>query len=216
MNGSRLMNLAGWEALVHGVFAITITLLVLDIRVPPADTTSNAAALVDALLAEGPRYFAYALSALYVGVYWIATHRSLRMLRGVDHRFMVVGLAYLIAIAVIPFVAALLAEYLGADQGRSEIVVVVFTGWQLAVSALAYVSLLAMSRGGLWRLEVQQADVHWWLRLALAAAMIWLVAFIVALLIGVVALAIPVALLPVYFWGGPVGTRGSSEGSLSD
>ena len=212
MNGSRLMTLAGWEALVHGVFAITLTLLVLDIRVPQADATPDAAALVDALLAGWPRYLAYALSALYVGAYWIATHRSLRMARGVDHRILVVGLVYLIAIAVVPFVARLLAEYIGTDPDRSRVVVVVFTGWQLIVSALAYVSLLFTSRARLWRLEVPEADVHSWLRLALAAPVIWLAAFIAALLIGVAALAFPVALLPMYFWGGRVGTPGRSEG----
>src|SRR5512143_3463352 len=118
MSGPRLMDLAGWETFVHGVFAITITLLVLDISVPAVDSTPSGAALVDALLARAPEYVAYLVSFMYVGVYWIATHRSLRMAQGVDHRFLVVGLLYLMSIALIPFVSSLLAEYIGADKGR--------------------------------------------------------------------------------------------------
>jgi uncharacterized membrane protein len=203
MNGSRTMDLAGWEAFVHGVFAITITLLVLDIRVPPANGTLSASALVNALLAEGPRYMAYLLGFMYVGVYWIATFRSLRMARWVDHVFLVIGLVYLMSIAVIPFVSALLAEYLAANDGRSQVVVVVFIGWQLLVSTLAYLSLLYSSRAGLLKPDLDEANVRAWRRFALAGSVSWLAAIIGALVIGATALAFPVILLAIYLWGGP-------------
>jgi uncharacterized membrane protein len=143
------MDLAGWEAFVHGVFAITITLLVLGISVPPVDATPSGAALVEALLARVPEYGAYLLSFMYVGAYWIATHRSLRMVQGVDHGFLVVGLLYLMSIAVLPFVSSLLAQYIGADKGRDQVVVIVFSGWQFVASLLAYLTLLYSSRAGL-------------------------------------------------------------------
>jgi uncharacterized membrane protein len=76
---------------------------------PSIDATPDASALVSALLAEGPRVIAYALSFMYVGACWIATHRSFRMARAVDHWFLVIGLVYLMFIALVPFVAALLA-----------------------------------------------------------------------------------------------------------
>lgn len=203
MNGSRLMDVAGWEAFVHGVFAITITLLVLDIRVPPVDATPTAAALVDALLAEGPRYAAYALSFLYVGAYWIGTHRSLRMAQGVDHRFLVIGLLYLMSIAVVPFVSALLAEYIGADHDRNRVVVVVFIGWQLVVSILAYASLLYSWRAGLLKPSLDEVLVRGWLRFALAGTFIWLAAIVAAVVVGAAALLFPAVLLPMYLRAGP-------------
>ncbi len=211
MSGRRLMDLAGWEAFVHGVFAITITLLVLNISVPPVASTPNGAALLDALLARAPEYAAYLLSFMYVGVYWIATHRSIRMARGVDHRFLVVGLLYLMAIAVVPFVSALLAEYIGTDQGRAQVVVIVFLGWQLVVSALAYASLLYSSRAGLLKPSVDLADVRRWRRLALAASLLWLVAVIAAFFIGAAALMIPLALVPWYLWDLPLGLGNRPE-----
>jgi uncharacterized membrane protein len=92
MRQGSLMDVSGWEAFLHGVFAIAITLLVLDIRVPPVDATPDARALIDALVAGVPHYVAYVLGFLYLGTYWIATHRTLRRMRGVDHWFLVIGL----------------------------------------------------------------------------------------------------------------------------
>ena len=203
MNGGRQLELAGWEAFVHGVFAITITLLVLDIRVPPIETTPTASSLVNALLAEGPGYAAYALSFMYVGVYWIATLRSLRMARAVDQWSLVLGLVYLMSVAVIPFVSALLAEYIGADQDRNRVVVVVFIGWQLVVSILAYASLLYSWRAGLLKPSLDDVAVRGWLRFALAGTFIWIAAVVAAVVVGAAALLLPAVLLPVYLRAGP-------------
>lgn len=207
MNGGRLMDLSGWEALVHGVFAITITLLVLDIRVPPIDSTPTGAALVEALLAGGPRYVAYVLSFMYVGAYWIATHRSLRMARAVDHKFLVIGLMYLGSIALIPFVSKLLAEYIGADQGRGQVVVVFFIAWQVVISFLACISMLYSSRAGLFRPDLDEAEIRRWLRLAAAGCAIWIAATVAAVFVGSAALAFPFVLLVVYLWDRPAVTK---------
>ena len=121
------------------MFSIAITLLVLDIRVPQLDEMGDGKDLVDGLVHEWPR-FAYALGFLYIGTYWIATHRTLRMLRGIDHWFIVFGLLFLMVIATVPFVTSLLAEYIGQGNGRDKVALVVFTGWQLVLSLLANLS----------------------------------------------------------------------------
>ena len=97
--------------------------------------------LIKALKDEWPRYFAYVLGFLYIGTYWIATHRTLRMLRGIDHWFIVFGLLFLMVIATVPFVTSLLAEYIGQGNGRDRVALVVFTGWQLLLSLLANLEL---------------------------------------------------------------------------
>src|SRR5689334_10851869 len=141
MRRSALMDVAGWEAFLHGVFAIAITLLVLDIRVPPVESTPDAKALIEALKDGAPRYVAYILGFLYLGTYWIATHRTLRRLRGVDHWFLVIGLVFLMVVSVLPFGTALLAEYIGQDHGRDQVALVLFTLWQLLLSVIANISL---------------------------------------------------------------------------
>lgn len=207
MSGSGRMDLAGWEAFTHGVFAITITLLVLNIRVPSIDATPDASALVEKLLAEAPRFGAYVLSFMYVGAYWIATHRSFRMARSVDHRFLVIGLVYLMFIALVPFVAALLAEYVGADQGRDRVVLIVFSGWQLIVSVLASVALQYSYRAGLLDPGLDALEVQQWLRLALVGSLAWIVAIVAALLVGLAALAVPAVLLGFFLRESPVSTE---------
>ena len=182
MTGKPLMDVAGWETFLHGVFAIAITLLVLDIRVPSVEETEGGTALIDSLAHLAPRYFAYALGFLYVGSYWIATHRTLRMLRGVDHWFLTLGLIYLMVIAAVPFATGLLAEYLGQDQGRDQVALVFFTSWQLVLAVLANVSLLYAVRGGrLLRPGLDPPAVRIWTRIAATGPLIWLVALLSAL-----------------------------------
>src|SRR4051794_34022930 len=131
MRDDSLMDVGGWEAFLHGVFAIAITLLVLDIHVPPVETTPSADVLIEKLKEGAPHYIALVLGFMYLGTYWIATHRTLRRLRGVDHWFLVIGLVFLLVVSVLPFGTALLAEYIGKDQGRDKVALVLFTLWQL-------------------------------------------------------------------------------------
>ena len=141
MDSKPVMDVAGWEAFVHGVFAIAVTLLVLDIRVPDAASIDSGSALVRALFDEMPRYSAYVLGFFCLGTYWINVHRAIRTLRGIDHGYIVIGLLFLMVIAAVPFVTALLAEYIGAGNGRDQVALVVFTAWQLVLAVLANVSV---------------------------------------------------------------------------
>ena len=64
------------EALSDGVFAIVITLLILDIRVPDVEYNQ----LLSSLIAVLPRIFAYVISFGVIGVYWLAHHQSLQLI----------------------------------------------------------------------------------------------------------------------------------------
>src|SRR3954452_15638233 len=75
-------------AFSDGVFAISITLLVLDLRLPEASGPLSDLALAQALWGLAPRVYAYALSFVVVGMYWIAHHRVLRWVRRFDGGFL--------------------------------------------------------------------------------------------------------------------------------
>jgi TMEM175 potassium channel family protein len=64
------------EALSDGVFAIVITLLILDIRVPDVEYNQ----LLSSLVALLPRILAYVISFGVIGVYWLAHHQSLQLI----------------------------------------------------------------------------------------------------------------------------------------
>ena len=93
------------------VFAIVMTLLILDIRVP--DVPSDAAAQeVPGLVFElWPKIFSYVLSFLVIGTYWIAHHQTFRYVQSYDRRLLWLNLLFLLSISFIPFPTTLLGEY---------------------------------------------------------------------------------------------------------
>src|SRR5215213_9767579 len=95
------------EALSDGVFAIVITLLILDIRVPDVDYSRLAEALVEIL----PRIFAYVISFGVIGVYWLAHHQSLQLVGKLNGLLIWLNLLYLLAVSFMPFPTALLGRY---------------------------------------------------------------------------------------------------------
>src|SRR5437879_4061159 len=72
------------EAFSDGVFAIAITLLILEIKVPRAEG-SKAADLSSSLLSLWPSYFAYALSFITIGIYWARHHYIFKLYDRTDH-----------------------------------------------------------------------------------------------------------------------------------
>jgi uncharacterized membrane protein len=200
VSSRSLSDVGGWEAFLHGVFSIAITLLVLDIRVPGVEAMGTGEDLLNALVAEWPRYFAYALGFLYIGTYWIATHRTLRMLRGIDHWFIVFGLLFLMVIATVPFVTSLLAEYIGQSNGRDRVALVIFTGWQLLLSLLANLTLrYATYKGRLLKPGIDQKALKLWLRLSAVGPVIWVVAIITAAVVSGTITLILIAMIVVLF-----------------
>jgi uncharacterized membrane protein len=105
------------EAFSDGVFAIAITLLVLDLAVPAREELT-AGHLGSALAHRWPSYFAYLVSFLVIGIIWINHHTVFDKVRFVDRPVLFVNLALLLVVSVIPFPTHLLAEYLtaGADS----------------------------------------------------------------------------------------------------
>ena len=111
------------EIFSDGVFAIAITLLVLDISVAPADYDH----LRHALLHEWPAYLAYVTSFLTVGSVWIAHHSLFSRLRFIDPTLLRLNLLLLMTAAFLPFPTSVLAQALH-HGGTAERTAVVFYG----------------------------------------------------------------------------------------
>lgn len=89
-----------------------MTLLVLDIRVPPVATVHSEAALGHALLALLPGFVMYAMSFLTLGIFWIGQQTQLNNLEHADRDLAWLHIAFLAAIAIMPFSTRLLAEFI--------------------------------------------------------------------------------------------------------
>lgn len=98
-------------AFTDGVFAIAITLLVLNIPVPQLGPRTTNAALGSALLSQSIGLVGFALSFYVVGMQWLLHHRLLRHLQRVDGRLLSMNLAYLLFVCLLPFTTAVLVRY---------------------------------------------------------------------------------------------------------
>jgi len=96
------------EAFSDGIFAVAITLLVLDIRPPPDIAYAQLGA---ALWALGPKLFSYLLSFFVVGIYWSFHHLSLHRLKRIDGTILFLNLLVLLLVTFMPFPTLLLGEF---------------------------------------------------------------------------------------------------------
>jgi TMEM175 potassium channel family protein len=119
------------EAFSDGVFAIAITLLVLDIRVPVSELDN----LWRGIVHEWPAYLGYATSFLTIGGIWLAHHGIFRRLLYANDLVMRINLLLLMAVSFLPYPTRLVADTIRNED--AERAAVIFYGLSLlAISAL--------------------------------------------------------------------------------
>jgi len=104
----------GFERLVFfsdAVFAIAITLLVIEIRLPDVHRIFDDQGLVDALVTILPGYVSYIVSFVVIGSLWLKHHDMFRMIRGYDARLLVLNLVFLLFVAFLPFPTGIVGRY---------------------------------------------------------------------------------------------------------
>jgi TMEM175 potassium channel family protein len=127
------------EAFSDGVFAIAITLLVLDLKFPDSSITQGKPGLVglgDYLLAEGPYYLAFLTSFATIGIMWINHHRMFTHIRRSDNTLLFLNNLLLLGVIVVPWPTGLLALYLGplaTDMDRAG-VAMLYSGWYVVLA----------------------------------------------------------------------------------
>ena len=143
------------EALADGVFAIAITLLVLEIRLP--ETTEGApGGLGHALRAVWPSYLGYALSFIMIGIMWVNHHSIFRLLERVDHTFTVLNLLLLLVIAFVPFPTRVLAEHL--RDPRSQVAAAAFYSGTYTLIGIVFNLVWRYAAGGRRLLHTTVSD----------------------------------------------------------
>ena len=98
-------------ALSDGVFAIAITLLILEITLP---ATAGDTGLARALLQLWPRYLAYVLSFVVIARFWVTHHLAFRLIGRYDAVLVWLNLLLLMSVAFLPFPTAVLGEHNGS------------------------------------------------------------------------------------------------------
>jgi uncharacterized membrane protein len=145
------------EAFSDGVFAIAITLLIIEIAVPDVRADQS---LTQALLDLWPSYFGYVVSFLMIGVMWINHHHMFKDIVRCDHTLLVLNLLLLLGVAFVPFPTAVVAEYV--REGEHELEAALMYGTTFVVIAVFFDAfwLYATSRPGLIDQHVSEARIR--------------------------------------------------------
>jgi len=195
---TRLSPTGRVEAFSDGVMAIAITLLVLDLKVPPLDEVRDGH-LVEALAARWPSYVAYLVAFLTIGIIWL-NHRTLvDRIRRFDARLHWLNLMLLLGVATLPWPTALVAEYV--QRG----------GPDASAAAALYgllATLMALPWGFIWRHLADRPDLlepgfdagyaraEW--RRGFVGLPIYIAATLIALVLPLVALGLYLAIAILY------------------
>jgi len=117
------------EAFSDGVFAIAITLLILEVHVP----TGPPGSLASALARQWPTYVSFLISFAFIGIMWVNHHRLFNHIRRSDNLLLFLNLLLLLGVTVVPFPTALLATHY-LSSADSVVAAAVFNGTYLVIA----------------------------------------------------------------------------------
>lgn len=134
------------EAFSDGVFAIAVTLLILEVRAPLPGTLQEGETLAGALLRAWPAYLAFATSFATLLIVWVNHHNLFRLIVRTDHALLLLNGFLLLIVTFIPFPTNVIAEYMQERDARAASVL--YSG-AFFVLALAFNALWRYAaRGG--------------------------------------------------------------------
>jgi uncharacterized membrane protein len=110
------------EMFTDGVFAIAITLLIIEIKVPPLHSMHSIRDVWYAIGILWPSFFALGLSFIIIFISWLGHHNVLKMLDDTSTQFQVANGFFLFTVIIIPFPTAFMAEYLDTPYAQPAIV----------------------------------------------------------------------------------------------
>jgi uncharacterized membrane protein len=193
------------EAFSDGVFAIAITLLILEIRIPHGDH-----GLWTELLALWPSYIAFLMSFVVILIMWVNHHELLRMARSVNYPFLFANGLLLLTVSFVPFPTAVLAQNLATAEAKPA---AVFYCATMVANALSWnVVFATIVNGGLLRKEMTAEIVANVRRTYYVGVLVYVAATALAFVKPALGLALNGALCVVWI---RLGYRSESSGSLS-
>jgi uncharacterized membrane protein len=129
------------EALTDGIFAVVMTLLVLDISVPQISSShfaiSNVVAeaeLLKRLFDLWPKILSFGISFIILAIYWMAHHRQFNYIKHLDRTLIWINIIFLMAACLLPFSTSLLGQY-----REQEISILVYGGNSIIIGLLLYI-----------------------------------------------------------------------------
>ena len=126
------------EAFCDGVFAIALTLLIIDIKIPPTEKVNNTAEFWLALKHIAPSIFAFVLSFTIILITWVNHHNAVKLVHKTSNSFIYANGFLLLSVVFIPFPTSLMGEYILTDHAAPAVILYNST---LALQAIGWILL---------------------------------------------------------------------------
>ena len=144
-------NLHRLEGLSDGVFAVAMTLLVLDLHTPAAATIASERDLGYALVALAPRLLVYLMSFLTLGIFWVGQQTQLNHLAETNRNHAWFHLAFLFCVSLMPFSTSLIAEFISY-----RLALVIYWANIFLLGAILYLSWRYAAKSALLKKDVDR------------------------------------------------------------
>ena len=180
------------KALIDGLFAIALTLLVLDLPKPLFSRH-----LTNDLLHQWPAYVAYLVSFATIGIIWIEHHGMMSAVKAIDRRFLEISLLFLLVVSVVPWPTALAAEY-ARSGSQARPAAVLYAGTMLCMGLAFALSWRYLDQHSHLVQPAARPAFPAGMRRALVGSLAYLVAIAVAFASPILSFAID-AVIAAYF-----------------
>ncbi|MFA6169633.1 MAG: TMEM175 family protein [Candidatus Margulisiibacteriota bacterium] len=128
------------EGLTDGIFAFSMTLLVMTLNLP--DTAARSFSLQQLLIGQSDKFFNYGLSFVLIAVVWLIHHQQFHVIRRTDPGHLWINIFLLMFVALIPFSTTLVGDYPGSAAAE-----LFFDGNLFAVGSLLFLNWEYATRG---------------------------------------------------------------------
>jgi len=190
---SQNFGKARLEAFSDGVFAIVITLLVLELHVPDAHSPAE---LVQGLINLLPKFICFVVSFVYITIYWINHHQLFHMLKKTNRGLFWLNSLFLLCLTFIPFPTALIGSY------PNERAAVIFYGFAMMACAVSFVWMKVYMFFGDPLVDPSEGKPA--VVFLVAGPLLYLVAVLLTLVDVKLAIAIYVLIPIIYFFAGGI------------
>jgi uncharacterized membrane protein len=152
-NSSSVISKGRLEFLFDGIFAIAMTILVLELKVPELVDRRSLGELARALAHHAPTFVSYLLSFAMLGMFWYRHNHQYHHFHKITEGMLVLHFVQLAAAAFFPFCAALLGRY-----HSNLLSIVIYLGCVLVYVWAMFANWIVAKRGGALGAEVTAAD----------------------------------------------------------
>lgn len=196
MNNNDNLTTQRIEAFSDAVFAIAITLLIIEIRLPE-HSAKDIASLAGDLRALLPSFFAYVLSFAMIGTYWVNHHYVFQFYQKTNHTFNLLNVLFLMCIAFLPFPTTVLGSYLD-NVDKQQTAITFYTFGLLLPSATWLLLWVYASRKRLTNPELEPSFIHYLNRQYIVYVIMHVISVILSLFQPIMGLVLATGLTLLY------------------